>query len=91
MAYRLIYPESYLRRARKFLKKHPEIRSQYRKTLELLELDPTHPSLRLHRLRVRLSDLHSVSINIRYRITIEFVIEGNSILLVNVDQHDHVY
>lgn len=91
MAYRLIYPESYLRRARKFLKKHPEIRSQYRKTLELLELDPTHPSLRLHRLQGRLSDLHSVSINIRYRITIEFVIEGNSILLVNVGQHDHVY
>lgn len=91
MAYRLIYPESYLRRARKFLKKHPELRGQYRKTLELLELDPTHPSLRLHRLQGRLSDLHSVSINIRYRITIEFVIEGNSILLVNVGQHDHVY
>ena len=91
MAFKLIYPESYLRRARKFLNKHPELRGQYQKTLELLELDPAHPSLRLHRLKGRLSDLHSVSINISYRITIEFVIEGNAILLVNVGKHDHVY
>lgn len=50
MSHRLIYPDIYLKRARKCLKKHPEIRSQYRKTLELLELDPHHLSLRLRRL-----------------------------------------
>lgn len=91
MPYRLIYPESYNKRARKFFKKHPELQSQYQKTLELLELDPTHPSLRLHRLKGRLSDLYSVSINISYRITIEFVIEGEAILLVSVGKHDQVY
>lgn len=91
MPYRLIYPESYNRRARKFFKKHPELQSQYQKTLELLELDPTHPFLRLHRLKGRLSDLYSVSINISYRITIEFVIEGEAILLVSVGKHDQVY
>lgn len=91
MAYRLIYPESYIRRAREFLKKHPDLIGQYRKTLELLELDPTHTSLRLHRLKGKLNDLYSVSINIRYRITIEFVIEGEAILLVNVGSHDRVY
>jgi mRNA-degrading endonuclease YafQ of YafQ-DinJ toxin-antitoxin module len=91
MTYRLVYPESYLRRARKFLRKHPEIHSQYRKALELLELDPTHPSLRLHRLQGRLSDLASVSINMKYRIVIEFVIQGEEILLVNVGKHDQVY
>ena len=51
MPYTLIYPDSYIRRARKFLSKHPEIHSQYRKTLELLELNPYHPSLRLHSLQ----------------------------------------
>lgn len=91
MAYRLIYPESYIRRARKFLKKHPDLIGQYRKTLQLLELDPAHPSLRLHRLKGKLKDLYSVSINITYRITIEFVIEGEAILLVNVGKHDQVY
>ena len=91
MPYKLIYPESYIRRARKFLKKHPEIHSQYRKTLELLELNPYHPSLRLHGLQGRLSSLSSVSINIGYRIVIELIIEGNEILLINIGNHDQVY
>ena len=57
MTYRLIYPESYIKRARKFLKKYPEICSQYEKTLELLEINPHHPSLRLHGLQGRLKGL----------------------------------
>ncbi len=91
MKYKLVFPESYLRRARKFLKKHPEIRGQYRKTLELLELDPYHPSLRLHSLRGNLSGLSSVSINISYRIVLELIIEGKEILLINIGKHEQVY
>ena len=53
MPYTLIYPDSYIRRARKFLKKHPEVHNQYRKMLELLELNPYHPLLRLHSLEGR--------------------------------------
>ena len=91
MKYKLVFPESYIRRARKFLKKHPEIHSQYRKTLELLELDPHHPSLRLHGLQGNLSGLSSVSINISYRIVLELIIDGNEILLINIGKHDQVY
>ena len=91
MKYRLVYPQSYIRRAKKFLKKHPEIHGQYRKTLELLELDPFHPSLRLHRLQGNLAGLSSVSINISYRIALEFIIDGDEILLINIGKHDQVY
>ncbi|MCP4488407.1 MAG: plasmid stabilization protein [Gammaproteobacteria bacterium] len=91
MSYRLIYPDSYLRRAKKFLKKHPELHDQYQKTLELLELNPQHPSLRLHRLQGRLSELSSVSINMSYRILLEMVVRENDIILVDVGNHDHVY
>lgn len=91
MAYELVYPESYIRRARKFLIKHPELRGQYQKTLQLLELNPNHPSLRLHSLAGRLQGLSSVSINISYRIVIQFIIDGDKILLVNVGKHDEVY
>ena len=91
MTYRLIYPESHIRRAGKFLAMHPEVFRQYRKTLELLELDPTHPSLRLHRLQGPLSDLASVSINLKYRIVIEFVVPEQDILLVNIGTHVKVY
>ncbi len=91
MTYTLIYPESYIKRARKFLRKHPEIHGQYRKTLELLELNPRHPSLRLHNLEGRLKELSSVSINMSYRIVLEFKIKGKEITLVNVGKHDQVY
>ena len=91
MAYRIIYPESYLKRATKFIKKHPELRNQYQKTLELLEVNPYHPSLRLHGLQGRLSGLSSVSINISYRIVLEMIIRDNDIILVDVGSHDQVY
>ena len=91
MSYRLIYPVSYIKRAKKFLRKHPEIHKQYRKTLELLELNPNHPSLRLHALECRLKGLSSVSINISYRIVLELEIKDEEIILINVGKHDQVY
>lgn len=91
MNFRIIYTESYLKRAAKFIKLHPQLLPQYEKTLRLLELNPAHPSLRLHRLGGPLRDLHSVSINISYRITLEFLLEDGKIVLVNVGSHDEVY
>lgn len=91
MSFALVFPESYNRRAAKWLKKHPDLRGQYLKTLQLLELDPFHPSLRLHALRGRLQGIHSVSINLSYRITLEMVISDAQIILINVGDHDVVY
>jgi mRNA-degrading endonuclease YafQ of YafQ-DinJ toxin-antitoxin module len=91
MSYRLIYPDSYIRRAKKFLKKHPEIHNQYEKTLALLEINPHHPSLRLHGLQGRLKCLSSVSINMSYRIVLELIIVDSDIILVDVGNHDQVY
>ncbi|MCI5163112.1 MAG: plasmid stabilization protein [Candidatus Electrothrix sp. AX5] len=91
MTYRLIYTDKYLKKAVKFVKKNPELRSQYEKALKILERNPQHPSLRLHRLQGRLKDLHSVSINISYRITLEFYFSEKEIVLVNVGHHNEVY
>jgi mRNA-degrading endonuclease YafQ of YafQ-DinJ toxin-antitoxin module len=91
MTYRIIYTPGYNKRAARFIRKHPDLIPQYEKTLKLLEIDPFHPSLRLHRLGGSLSDLHSVSINISYRITLELVIQGHEIIPVDVGSHDEVY
>lgn len=87
----IIYTESYSKRAARFLKKHPDIISQYEKTLKLLEANPHHPSLRLHKLQGRLSELYSVSINITYRICIYFIIEDDKIIPIDIGTHDVVY
>jgi mRNA-degrading endonuclease YafQ of YafQ-DinJ toxin-antitoxin module len=88
---RVVFTESYTRRAIRFLRKHPEIRGQYEKTLQLLEINPFHPSLRLHKPSGRLQDLHSVSINRSYRITLEFLILDDTLVPVDVGSHDTVY
>lgn len=87
----IIYTESYIKRAKKFIKKHPDLLSQYEKTLKLLEINPKHPSLRLHKLDGKLSELYSVSINISYRICIDFLIENDIIIPIDVGRHDEVY
>ncbi len=91
MNYKLIYTDSYNKRASKFLRKHPELLSQYKKILQLLELDPYHPSLRLHALKGKLEGLFSISINISYRITLEMIITEKEVIPVNVGHHDKVY
>jgi len=91
MPCKIIYTDSYNKRAAKFIKKHPDLINQYRKALQLLELNPHHPSLRLHKLQGKLNDLHAVSINITYRISIEFIITKDTIIPVNIGTHDQVY
>lgn len=91
MPYRLVFTEAYNRQALRFLKRHPELKSQYAKTLALLEANPHHPSLRLHALSGRLQGLQSVSINLSYRITLELLIQDQQIIPINVGDHDAVY
>lgn len=89
--YRIRFTTPYQRKEDRFLKKHPEIKRQYEKTIQLMESNPFHPSLRLHKLKGHLQDVHSVSINIKYRITIEFIIQDKLIIPVMIGSHDEVY
>lgn len=57
MPYQLVFTEDYTRRALRFLKRHPDLKAQYAKTLALLEANPHHPSLRLHALNGRMVGL----------------------------------
>jgi mRNA-degrading endonuclease YafQ of YafQ-DinJ toxin-antitoxin module len=89
--YKLLFTEDYEKRARKFLKKHPEIQKQYRKTLELLEFNPYHPSLRLHQFKTTSFEGYSVSINMSYRISLEIIITEKEIIPVDVGDHRDIY
>ncbi len=91
MSHVLVFTDQYNRRAARFLKRHPQVHEQYRKALLLLQANPHHPSLRLHALGGKLSGLHSVSINLSYRITLELIIRDQQIVPINVGDHDAVY
>lgn len=91
MTHQITYTASYNRKAARFLRRHPDLIDKYQKTLLLLEQNPFHPSLRLHKLEGPLRDLHSVSINLSYRVTLYFMVSGDEIVPVDIGDHDTVY
>lgn len=88
---KIIYTNNYNKRAAAFIKKHPELLGQYEKTLKLLELNPGHPSLKLHKLAGKHSGLHAVAININYRISLYFIVDDDIIIPVSLGTHEEVY
>ena len=91
MPYTLVFTDADMRRIVRFLQRHPELRKPYAKILALLELNPHHPWLRLRALSGKLTGLHSVSINLSYRLNLELLIQDQQITPVNVGDHDAVY
>lgn len=91
MPYRISYDERCEKKLIKFIKAHPDMLERYEKTLTILSSNPSHPSLRLHKLRGKLKEYHSVSISMQYRIVIDFVITEESIILLDIGGHDEVY
>ena len=91
MSYQLLFTHSYNKRVKQFLTKHSDLKGLYQKTLQLLEHNPFHPSLRLHSLSGKLKGVHSVSINISYRITLELLIDDQKIIPIAIGTHDELY
>ncbi|MGA1861426.1 type II toxin-antitoxin system mRNA interferase toxin, RelE/StbE family [Deferribacter thermophilus] len=89
--YSLVFTETYLKREKEFLKKHKDLIPRYKKVLKLLELNPYHPSLRLHKLKGKFKDKYSVSITMSYRIILTFAIVEKEIVLIDIGHHDEVY
>jgi len=73
------------------LTEEPELISQYKKVLRLLELNPSHPSMKLQILKGKFNNQSAVSINYAYRIILSFAVTDNGILLIDIGHHDEVY
>jgi len=91
MNYKIIRTDEYFKKLKKFIKKYPDVLDRYSKAIELLEVDPYHPSLRLHKLQGKLRVYHSVSINMQYRVVIDFILKEKEIIPIDIGAHDEVY
>ncbi len=85
--YKVIFTKAYDKLSEKWLRKHPDLLDKYDKTIQLLELNPFHNSLRLHPLEVTMKDFYSVSIDMKQRIIIDLYIEGQTIILLKIGDH----
>ena len=82
--FKIIFIDKYSKKSRSFLKIHPELVAPYKKTIILLKTNPFHPSLRLHKLKGRLNHYQSVTINMQYRILIDFIIQDDQVILIDI-------
>lgn len=81
----------YERQLKKFKNKHPQLKEKYIQTVLMLEKNPYHPSLRLHKLKGRYQEYYSISINMKYRIMIDFIIRDDKVILLDIGNHDFLY
>ena len=88
---KIITTRYYEKKLNVFKPKHPELKEKYAKTIKLLQADPWHPSLRLHKLKGNLSDLYSISLNMKYRILLDFIIKDDQVFLIDIGDHDGMY
>jgi mRNA interferase YafQ len=93
MKFVLLRSNTFVRSAKKFLKKHPEIAPNLQNTLELLSIEPFHPRLKTHKLKGEFQDSWACSGGYDLRIIFKFVEhEGvQAILLETIGTHDEVY
>ena len=81
----------FLRRARKFLRKHPDLRERFAQVVDDLKEDPFAPHLAYHHLGGKLKDVQAVSITYDYRIILTIAVTDKEIILLDIGSHDEVY
>lgn len=68
-------------------KKNERLKEAIRKTMGRLQNNPTHPSLRLHRLSGQ--SVYSISVTMSIRMIVAF--RGDDIHLLRIGTHEDVY
>ena len=91
MAYTLVWTPRFTRAAKRFSKRHGEVRAKFAEVLLDLEDDPFQPHLKLHRLGGELNGIQAVSITYSYRITLTLIVSDKEITLLDIGSHDEVY
>ena len=86
----LIWDEAFVRSARKWQKKHPELVSRFRDRLRLFSECPYHPSLKVHNLSGNLKGYSSLSINYEFRLIFKFI-SDEKVLLIDIGTHYEIY
>ena len=89
--FELVWTETFVRTARRFLRRHPELRGQLELVVKQLEQDPHHPRLRLHPLKGRHEGKHAVSLTYSHRIVLVIALAAKEIVLLDIGGHDEVY
>ena len=91
----LIWGNTFVKAFKRTIKRHPDLKKDMEKTLQLLANDPFNPQLETHKLKGKLSGTWACSVSHNQRIVFEFVKSKeqneDSIFLIEIGTHDEVY
>ena len=87
----LIWDNGFKRKLKKYLKKHPELKSLIKEKLDLFCREPFAIELKNHKLSGKLKDFRAIVIEDDCRIVIKMVDKDTSALLISIGSHDEVY
>ncbi|MCR4264236.1 MAG: type II toxin-antitoxin system RelE/ParE family toxin [Candidatus Roizmanbacteria bacterium] len=77
------------KRLKKIVKKNISLANTIDKQLKLLNIQPGHPSLNLHKINDLDRNLWSITVKGNLRILFKY--SGEGIILTNIGNHDEVY
>ena len=89
--YRLVWTDTFVRTAKRFLKARPWLRETVSGVLHRLERNPDDPALRLHPLHGALEGKQAVRLSYSERIVLRVVRREREIVLLDIGTHDEVY
>ncbi len=82
--YTIVTPQQFLRQARKFFQKHPDLKPRFAKVINELQQDPFQPQLGLHALSGKLSGCYAIRLTYSYRITLTLMVSESEITLLDI-------
>ena len=77
------------RKFRKFGNRHPELKVQVDRVVNILRKNPLDQGVGAHKLSGRLQRCFGADINFQYRVVYQF--DDSVLYLVNIGTHDEVY
>lgn len=85
----IFFSNEFIKSYKKVTKKNSFLKEKIKLTLSIFKDNPRHPSLRLHRLKGKMVEDWSISVQSDLRII--FIYVSGGILLVDIGSHKEVY
>ena len=91
MRWSLLRTDTFLATAKKFFRRHPELKGEFAALLDQLVKDPFAPRLRTHALKGAHEGKHAVSLTYSFRVVLLIRVTSKEIVLLDIGSHDEVY
>ncbi len=88
--YEVRFTSSYKKKALKFFKKHPDLKSRYKKSIEILRADPFNQALSIRKMS-GFKDIYRMRLTINARVVMEILIREKVITPIDIDTRANIY